>query len=376
MAMLAVCCVYPFSAEVEDGSGGLVVEGEVKLGEYTTVILRYSNPLSTPRTDFMVSDGEVWLEDSDGHTYEATQDPDSPGNYVMDTRNASVGPDYRLHIRNGETGHDYVSSWEQSNAAPVIDSLSYILDYDRERMNIAISMHSGGNSYFKWRYMEDWEYRAEYYASLMYIPPEVDRWGRPKSTGSVESNTEDMYTCWSHRNSSEILIFSTEKQSEDRFVDLEFITIPRNDFRISQIYRVEVTLMPLTKEAYLYWDNIRTNSEYVGDLFSPTPSEMVGNIRCEQDPDEQVIGYFSVSEVTRKTLYVYYTEDRFYYDRTPDREPVIVNPADWYDYYMDGYLPWEYYMPGQVQWLPKRCVDCRYLGGKNVPPDYWLKDVE
>ena len=377
--LLAASCVYPFSAETEDGSGSLVVDGDIRLGEYTTVVLRYSTPIETPKTNDMVKNGKVWVEDDRGRVFEGLPEPDSPGYYKVDTRQAAPGPKYRLCINNGDTGREYVSDWEEANPSPVIDSLSYILDYDRSKMDIAISIHSTSSSYFKWKYVEDWEYHTMYYASLTYIPPEVDRWGRALSNWNLVSSSGEAFTCWAHKASSEIMIFSTEKQTEDRFVDLEFHSIPRNDMRISQIYRIEVTLEPLTRDAYLYWDNVRTNSEYTGNLFAPTPSEMAGNIHCLQNPDEYVLGYVSVAQFARKILYVFNTEVRFYSNPTQLVEPSQIGPGQWFSYYKDGYLPYDYYRPGDISetlWLPDRCVDCRLMGGTTQKPDYWLKDLD
>lgn len=376
-ALSAVSCIFPFKPEPEDESGTLVIEGDILIGNYSTVSLEYTSAMSTPTLKKVPVGGRVWVEDDAGRIYPGTEDAEKPGTFTVDTRSAKVGPQYRLCVQNGETGREYYSLWEEALPAPVIDSLSYILNYDRAKLDVAISMHAQNSSYFRWRYTEDWEYHSVHYARLKYIPPSVDRYGRPTSNGQLVLNDEDTYVCWSHKNSTEIMIFSTENQTDDRFVDLEFHTLAQTDVRISQAYRIEVTLHPLTRDAYLYWDNIKTNSEYGGDLFSPTPSEMVGNIRCAQDPDERVIGYVSVAEPTSKHLYVLNKDNHFYDGRNRDESFVELGPSQWYDYYKDGYLPYDYYRYGDISdtyWAPERCVDCRLNGGTNQEPDFWLKD--
>ena len=37
---------------------------------------------------------------------------------------------------------------------------------------------------------------------------------------------------------------------------------------ISYLYKIVVDLEPLSKDAYLYWENIKNNSEYNGNLFA------------------------------------------------------------------------------------------------------------
>ena len=252
---LAASCVYPFAPEAgsEDGSGALVIEGDILLGDYTTVTLSYSSAVSTPKVSDDPPRGAVWVEDDAGRTYRGVPVSGAPGTYRVDTREAAAGPQYRLCVQNMDTNKEYMSAWADACRAPVIDSLSYIMDYDRERMNIAISMHSQAGSFFKWRYVEDWEYHSVYEARLLYTPPSLDRWGHPVTAGNLGEMPSGLNThvCWGHKASSEILIFTTEKQTDDRFVDLEFHSIARNDDRISVIYHIDVVLEPISRDAYL-----------------------------------------------------------------------------------------------------------------------------
>ena len=196
--------------------------------------------------------------------------------------------------------------------------------------------------------------------------------------GSIEELVppDNIYYCYGHEESSEILTFSTEKQTDDRFVVLEFRKIPRDDIKISFYYRIKVFLEALDKEAYTYWENMKTNSEYNGNLFAPTPSEMVGNIRCLQDPGELVIGYISAAQRAQKTLFLDAADIQFYKRNEPYVEPVLLeSPSEWYQYYSrESFLPYSSVMPhdtGQTYWAPARCVDCRKRGGTLTKPDDW-----
>jgi hypothetical protein len=142
------------------------------------------------------------------------------------------------------------------------------------------------------------------------------------------------------------------------------------------MYRIKVDLEPLTKEAYLYWENVKSNSDYNGNLFAPTPSEMVGNIRCEQEPEELVIGYISAAQRAEKTIYLDAEEVQFYKDSDPYEEPQLLeSQIDWYEFYLrKRFLPYSSVVPGnysQTYWAPARCVDCRLRGGTLARPDDW-----
>ena len=272
LAFLAASCIYPFTPEPEDGSGTLVIEGDIFLGEYTTVALSYAAPVDNPYGVTYPSSGEVWVEDDAGTVFRGISlgsgsDSDA-ATFQVDTRDADPSRNYRLHVKAGSGGREYVSSWERACSAPVIDSLSYNLDFDRSRFNVALSMHSGSESFFKWSYVEDWEFHAMYRAELKAVLKTSSYWRQQVSVEPMEPS-ESTYACYGHEVSTQIMTFSTEKQSDDRFVDLEFRPIDRSDRRISYLYRIVVNLEPLTKNAYQYWENVKANSDYNGNLFSP-----------------------------------------------------------------------------------------------------------
>ncbi|MBR4228217.1 MAG: DUF4249 family protein [Bacteroidales bacterium] len=379
LALSAVSCIYPFAPDTKDGSGALVIEGDILLGEYTVVTLSHTAPVDDPENSANPAVAEVWVEDDAGRTYDGVRDNGQNGVYKVDTRNAPADRKYRLHVVRVRDRREYVSDWGEAPVVPVIDSLSYNLDFDRSRLNVALSMHSQGGSFFKWKYVEKWEFHASYNPELKYEPPDTGWWGTNGDGSIVKMPPPGTYTCFGRDESSEIMIFSTEKQTDDRFVDLEFHPIARNDVKISYVYHIDVYLEPLSAEAYKYWDTVKSNSEYNGNLFAPNPSELVGNIRCVQDPDELVMGYISVAALAHNDLIIRHMDARFYKDTEPYEEPEVVNRGEWYKHYFSGYLPFTYYeVPGDVSqtyWAKARCVDCkRKAQGKDVSyvrPDDW-----
>ena len=219
-----------------------------------------------------------------------------------------------------------------------------------------------------------------YRAELKAVLKTSSYWRQQVSVEPMEPS-ESTYACYGHEVSTQIMTFSTEKQSDDRFVDLEFRPIDRSDRRISYLYRIVVNLEPLTKNAYQYWENVKANSDYNGNLFSPNPSELIGNIRCIDDPDVMVLGFINVARRATKEMVVDYSEHSFY--KSPDvyEEQVEVSRSSWDSYYKDGFLPITYgEIPGDLSttyWAPARCVDCLRMGksgGKNATrtrPEGW-----
>lgn len=371
-------CVYPFEAELEGESGTFVIEGDILIGEMMSVKLSYTAPIGNPHEAPAPGRGQVWVEDDKGGVYQGTiTNPIFPaGEYNIDMRNADPDLKYRLRVNNQDTGDEYASSWQPVLRAPQIDSLSYILDEKRSQLNVALSMHSQSGSYFKWSYREDWEYTSYYYATLEYIPANRYYYNST-GYGTVQSMfPRNMFYCWNSDVSSEIMLFSTESQTEDRFVDLEFHTIPRDNQRLSILYHIDVELEPISRDAYLYWDNIRNNSEYNGNLFAPNPSEMVGNIRCLNDTTQMAIGFINVAERDTKGMFYDNGIERFYKaePKYPQDPLEVSDQKQWMTLYNQGYLPYDYKdpaFPSVTLWALKYLVDCTCSGGTKMKPSYW-----
>ncbi len=364
----------------------MVIEGNILIGEVTPVSVSYTAPIDTPKEGPEAPASKVWVEDESGRIFDGNQVPWSDDNvklnrFEVDTRAADPSLRHRLHVLNKETGKEYVSSWERVGKAASIDSLSYSVETEKGQINIALSMHSEGESYFKWSYEEDWEYHSEVYSYLDYVTPVRDTPSWNNGYGIMQDRPADknIYFCWGHDVSDEIMVFSTESQVEDRFVDLEFHKIARTDRKISILYRMNVALEAIPEEAYTYWTNVKTNSEYNGSLFAPNPSEMSGNIRCVNDTTEMVIGYISAAQRSFKGIYV--RPPMGFYKGQPrrDEDYVDLRGQSWPVYYKNDFLPIDYPNPESnavVTWAPSRCVDCRKMGGtKNKPADWPSKNM-
>lgn len=371
-----VSCVYPYDIDAEGRGGEMVIEGDILIGELTTVRLSHTMPISSIGDPQPLLSAEVSVIDDMGMVYPASLDGED--GFVVDTRDADPDRQYKLHVKNLETGRTYESTFKRVCEPAVFDSLSYSLDEVRDRLNVAISIHSGSESFFKWSFTEDWEYHTVLQAAYRYVPPTISmvRWTEvPDGPGKVEKAMypDNNYYCWCHNVSRNIMVFSTENQSDDRFVDLAFYTIPRTDRRISYIYHIAVELEALDKDAYAYWENVRKNSDYNGSLFSPNPSEVLGNITCLEDPNEIVYGYISASRRSVKTLYImassFYRETENF-----DTTKYQITQGDWYKYFKDGYLPYDIgeNPMGPPDWVSRRCVDCTVFGGTSKKPDFWI----
>lgn len=406
--LAAAACVYPYEVDIDyNGDLPLVVEGDIHIGSLTTVRLSYVQPFKTTDEDYYrIPFATGYIEGEDGTRIEQDDPgavipgfPDSPGYLTNDgwqtysssylsgfpsntltfhTENLSLGQRYRLHLEtynleSGSVANVFESEWLTPLPAPTIDGLSYSHHPEYEELWVGLSMHCHGSHYFRWTFSETWEYHSDIPTSYEYKP-------YLKKVGRYEGPT--LYYCWDSANSSSINIFSTANQTEDRFEELAFHTIPLNNRRLQVMYRIKVQLEAMSENAYNYWYNIQQNSEGQGSIFAPTPSEMASNIHCITDPDIQVMGYLNAAVQTDATMYYDNRIEGYYKPGFPFErfdEKVSVNELDSMAYwYAHGFLPYqEIYEstmgiePTHYMWAQGICIDCRKLGGTKVKPEGW-----
>jgi hypothetical protein len=130
----------------------------------------------------------------------------------------------------------------------------------------------------------------------------------------------------------------------------------------------------LTPDAYNYWLILQKNTQNLGTLFDPQPSQLAGNIHCLSNPKEPVIGYLSASSIQQKRLFIDNSQVRNWDTLTlecPLRQ-TDRNPVDFHIYSYPDTLWGPYYFSGNTLYLSKRnCLDCQEQGGTLTKPSFW-----
>ena len=380
LAAAVSACVYDYNPQIEGEGGYMIVEGDIVIGNLSTIKLSYSwtmvDTLDTTEERMTVLYGtKMHIEDSNGGRYENMMAPYSNSPYgTFDMTKADPSLEYRLVIENKKG--TYVSAWGKSSPGVEIDSLSYRINEDRTAMSILVSTHSDASQggYYRWSVKETWEYHAMTNALFKYVifAPGV---------GEIVPLPEEerTYRCWSSFTRPEIMTGSTMELREDRLVNYQLYSLSRSDERVSALYSAEVFQMRIPEDAYRYWEVMDRNSHDVGGLFSPEPSELHGNVFNLDDPDEMVLGYVGVMSVTSKKIYIDNSLTRFYRNENRFR-PVLDtlnNPADYWLAYHTGKRPaFEVFDDNTGRWIgyewwPNSCVDCRMRGGTLIKPADW-----
>lgn len=382
IALMAMCCapscVYPFEVDAPQTQKRLVIEGNILIGALTEVNLSYMMGLNTPDSE-MKNDkpaGKAWVEAEDGTRYEA-EEGNGSSSIVIDTRTAPAKGRYRLCVEDLGTSREYVTSWQEVNPPAEIDDLTYV--WDENTMTLCLSAHSEEGSYFRWAYVEDYKFHADRPKDFIFDYAE-------NKEVELEESDYSTYWCWSTNSSREVDLVATTDLEDNRLVAHKFHTFSRGSMRLQTRYRMTIYLSCISADAYRYLDNLKITSDFTGDLFTPLPSDVNGNITCVEDPNEKVIGYVDVCQISTKEFYL---DENAYKLYAPGRSqptsfiPIVewnkngLNPypLDLRDFWDKGFAPVYEGADGEgnsgVVWDYKRCTDCRQSGGVLESPEGW-----
>jgi hypothetical protein len=110
--------------------------------------------------------------------------------------------------------------------------------------------------------------------------------------------------CWISENSGVINVKNASILSENRITKnpLAFIT-PESD-RLSLKYCLQLNQYSISEDEFDYWEKLKKITDEIGSLYDVTPTFIPGNVTCNEDPEQDVLGYFSVSAVSSKRIYI------------------------------------------------------------------------
>lgn len=188
-----------------------------------------------------------------------------------------------------------------------------------------------------------------------------------------ETPDTTLYRCWRDFLSSNVNIGSSEKLSQNQ-IYFPIMTIEPKSRKLSVLYGIEVFQYATSKNAYDYLKILKTNSENIGSITGPLPSQLNGNIHCTTNPSETVIGFVEVSqEKPSNRLFISNSEVPDWGYKMQCAEYIVQNA---HENYGDLYptLPFEFGPGGGIKSYyatPEiNCMDCR-LYGSPIKPDFW-----
>ncbi|MCR6722468.1 MAG: DUF4249 domain-containing protein [Chitinophagaceae bacterium] len=249
---------------------------------------------------------------------------------------------------------------------PVIDSIGWTRGNDGVVVHANAHDDTGNTTYYRWEYEETWEIHSFFASGLIY------------DDGKVRDRVfpdEERMVCWKDARSTSIIIASSAKLNGDRISEMPIVNIPNGHEKLAWRYSILVRQYALDKNAYEFYDLMKKNTESIGTIFDPQPSEIRGNFVCVTDPEEPVIGHVTASTVEEQRIFINSSQvpNWVFVQNCPEQN---VTP-DSIVYYFEGggYIPYdtkedngniEYYLASYAG-----CVDCTKRGGGRQRPSFW-----
>ncbi|HTJ12093.1 MAG TPA: DUF4249 domain-containing protein [Dinghuibacter sp.] len=374
-------CVKPYSPHLNNPpTGYLVVEGNINAGAGpSTIILSRSVPLTDTASEVFEEGATVALEGSDGTTYASA--PGANGTYTFGALPLDTTKTYRLDIHTaGDV--EYQSDYVHVIPNPPIDSISIMYKgTDGVYVNVNTHNPSDNTRYYQWSYSETWEYNSAEYSSMEFDPV--------TDTVIVRPPGNQIFTCWKGDSSTDILIYTSTKLSHDVVSEFPLTFIAEGDQRLSVEYSINVHQYALSADCYNYLLLMQSNTENLGSIFDPLPSNLKGNIHCVSDPSQTVVGFVNVS--SEQTLRIFARRPPYwpYIFTCPEPDTIVPSvPKGLYTWFFTGiapvppintdHPPMGIYVPIEMNpmgpgWVSNliECVDCRQLGGTTTQPWFW-----
>lgn len=331
-------CIDEVKLNIDTNQRSVAIEGLIadELATYA-IKLNFSAVIGVGNDNVLdpIVGASVLVVDDAGNTFEFVESGESPGTYEKEMT-GEIGRAYATEIKLPD-GRTIKSTPSVLMKAPEIDTV-------RVRVEEEISISNGNNlirtntvelevstqfdteqkPFLRWRANGEYEFLENYPDAISprtcYIPNNIDL--------------------------NNLKIFDTRTLEGNRIDEEPFLSTLLND-RFAYNYCFHIFQYAMDEAEFKYWDAVSDIITIDGSLFDPPPGTVRGNLFFEDNPDDVIVGYFSVSGVSSKRFFV--------------------NPRD---------LGSNFVAPRCRRTfnrnLPSECFDCSMIRGSSlVKPDYW-----
>ncbi len=282
----------------------LVVEGFINSGTGATTITLTRTTSLTNKTNLVYETKASVRIEGVANTIGFPLTETTTGVYTNAQLTLNANDQYRVHIKT-LAGKEYVSDYSAVRSTPDMDSVFW------KRVDGGIqtyvNTHDPQNKtrYYQYKYDETWEFHSLYTSSLklLYAPN-----GKISGLGYKDSVTfgydPSIYFCWKTNSSTNILINTSEKLTQDVITLQQLSFIPANSVELSVLYSINAKQYAISQQAYRFLEQLKKNTEQLGTIFDAQPSDNNGNIHCISNPDEPAIGFVEVSQEKQLRLFI------------------------------------------------------------------------
>jgi Domain of unknown function (DUF4249) len=377
LLFISAACKEKYIAPVQPPSAGyLVVEGFINSGsDVTSITLTRSTRLYDSVDVIYEHNATVNVEGENNEIFPLYENGN--GVYISASPlGLNNNEKYRLQIKT-QNNKEYASDFATVRHTPGIDSVTWKMDNGGIRIYVSTHDPQNNTRYYKWDCQETWEFHSAFTSTLKYFrdPATNKILGVTYRDPVAQSVDSTIYKCWQSDLSKNITIGTSEKLTAD-VIYLPILYVEPASEKVSVLYSVLVKQYALSQDGYLFYKKIQKNTEDVGSLFDPQPSELQGNIHCITNPSETVIGFVDISEEKNSRIFIGNSEvpGWNFQHIGCEIDTILNNPAS-IEMFGQISLP-----TTQAQTMgatiisfyasEESCVDCT-LNGTNIKPSYW-----
>ena len=305
----------------------------------------------------------------------------TPGYYTADLPSSfmNYGKHYMLRVLTSD-GSMYLSEYSELHSTTEIDSIYYELEsYQTTDPEVSIEgirfymdfrINPDSSEFMRWELIETYEFHNPDYSGYIYS---YDRVLKP-----IPDNLSDRQ-CWIVGHVNSIFSLDAANMSDESYTYMPLHFVSNETQRLSYGYSLLVRQHSLDAPSFRYWDELKKNSSTQSGLYDRLPSITPSNIRNVDDPEERILGFFGVSGVSEKRVFVKDVQGVEKYDirfcfPLPDLPRFrYLLPQDLPVYASRAGDPdtGEFRFGETVQ----ECLDCRIRKGSlGDPPEYWPID--
>lgn len=324
VAILADGCIDRYEIPEKIVVPRLVVDGMItnRPGPYTVELFTAYDINTFINKPHPVSKATVQISDDAGTIETLTEV--TPGMYMTATDGIQgvIGRSYQLSITT-EAGN-YISEPQLLTGGGDLLDLRYEFDQFSistsggeavPAVNFFIDAQGrpGEQNFFRWRWSSVYQTinNPELKTKIVGKPP-VEVANPPvcsgyKPGGGINIDRFDICTCcncWVYEAGKEAIVSKNSSVADDRFVNIQVTSISMEDRKFDVRYYFKLDQLSISEEVYNFWKLIEAQQLGEGSLFQPNAVRVQGNVRSTTNPDEQVLGVFSVSGIVTREVYI------------------------------------------------------------------------
>jgi len=284
--ILMASCVSPYYPNITKYESILVVDGMI-----TNLTGPYNIKLSrTFKYDGHVGDfvtgANIKIIDNTGVEIQLKEIKTGEYSTVDTLFHGIPGRSYKLQIKIGDDLFE--SNYEVIKPPIPIDKLNW--EYKAQdgdgpkRIQLLLDTHDPTNNtrYYGWEYIETWKFQ---------VPVDV-------------SLKPEWKTCFQNNSSSFININSTIERNKDIIEKMDFLNINESSNKLYIRYSILAKQYSFSEQTYKFIADLKNLNQNQGTLFDVTPYSIISNIKCINNKNIPVVGYFIVAGATEKRIFI------------------------------------------------------------------------